>query len=90
VFINSLVFIIAYFFIILTKSNTPLLELRSSTNPPFLTCSITNKIKELAIEHVKNGGLVDDLNSNKGVLDFVKIIKKYAIIKTRELMNTIN
>lgn len=59
-------------------------ELRAVEN------DITNKIKELAIEHVKNGGLVDDLNSNKGVLDFVKIIKKYAIIKTRELMNTIN
>lgn len=51
---------------------------------------IANKIKELAINHVQNGGLVDDLGSNKGVLDFVKIIKKYSIIKTRELMNNVN
>ena len=55
-----------------------------------LEYDITNKIKELAINHVQNGGLVDELGSNKGVLDFVKIIKKYSIIKTRELMNTVN
>ena len=50
---------------------------------------LSDKTKELAIEYVRSGGVVDDLSTNKGVIDFVKIIKKYCIIKTRELMNTL-
>lgn len=51
---------------------------------------LINDIKSSVIKYVSTSGAdVEDLKTNVGVINFVKVIKMYVIIKTRDLMKEV-
>ena len=69
------------------KSNTARMN---SVEMRQLEEELTNDIKSSVIKYVSTSGAdVEDLKTNVGVINFVKVIKMYVIIKTRDLMKEV-
>lgn len=69
------------------KSNTARMN---SVEMRQLEDELINTIKSSVIKYVSTSGAdVEDLKTNVGVINFVKVIKMYVIIKTRDLMKEV-